>query len=199
VSILTGLAANILVTVLGVCIGLVSGYTGGRVDQVIMRAVDVMLAFPGLLLTLALLAFMGASVMNLVVAVVIGSVPSSVRFVRGEVLNTRQLKFVEAAQILGYSRIRIMFGEILPYVMPFILTLTALRATGFFLATTGLSLLGLGVKPPTPDWGSMVGQGMRAIYEAPHALIAPTVLIAVIAVCFNVIGDEIQAILRPQR
>jgi peptide/nickel transport system permease protein/oligopeptide transport system permease protein len=91
-----------------------------------------------------------------------------------------------------------MFGEILPYIMPLVLTLTALHATGFFLATAGLSLLGLGVAPPYPDWGSMIGSGITAIYEAPVALLAPTLLITIIAVCFNVIGDEVQAILNPR-
>jgi peptide/nickel transport system permease protein len=147
---------------------------------------------------LALLTFLGPSLVNAVIAVIISSVPSNVRFIRGQVLQARQLKFVEAAQILGYGHARIMFGEILPYIMPLILTVTALHATGFFLATASLSLLGLGVKPPEPDWGSMVGQGITAIYEAPHAMLAPTAMITVIAICFNVIGDEVQKILSPK-
>ena len=198
ISIATGVAANIVVAVLGVCIGLVAGYFGGKVDAVLMCITDVLLAFPGLLLALAMLAFLGPSLINMVIAVTISSVPSKVRFVRGQVLQARQLKFVEAARILGYGHGRIMFSEILPYVMPLILTLAALQATGFFLATAGLSLLGLGVEPPNPDWGSMVGQGIAAIYEAPHAMLAPTVMITLIAVCFNVIGDEIQKLLSPK-
>lgn len=198
ISIATGVAANIVVTLLAVSLGLISGYFGGKVDATIMRITDVMLAFPGLLLTLLILAVLGPSLVNAMIAVVIGSVPSSVRFIRGQVLQTRELKFVEAAQILGFSHARIMFSEILPYIMPLILTVTALHATSFFLATAGLSLLGLGVQPPQPDWGSMIGQGIRAIYEAPHAMLAPTAMITVIAICFNVIGDEIQIILSPK-
>jgi peptide/nickel transport system permease protein len=198
ISIATGVAANIVVATLGVCIGLAAGYFGGKVDAVLMRITDVLLAFPGLLLALAMLAFLGPSLVNMVIAVTVSSVPSKVRFVRGQVLQARQLKFVEAARILGFGHLRIMFSEILPYVMPLILTLAALQATGFFLATAGLSLLGLGVEPPNPDWGSMVGQGIAAIYEAPHAMLAPTVMITLIAVCFNVIGDEIQKILSPR-
>jgi peptide/nickel transport system permease protein len=91
-----------------------------------------------------------------------------------------------------------MFRLILPYIMPFILTLTALHATSFFLATAGLSVIGLGVEPPNPDWGSMIGQSINAIYEAPHALLAPTFLLTIIAICFNVIGDEVQSILNPK-
>lgn len=198
ISIATGVAANLVVTVLGVSIGLVAGYFGGKVDAVVMRVTDVLLAFPGLLLALALLAFLGPSLINAVIAVVISSVPAKVRFVRGQVLQARGLKFVEAARLLGYGHTRIMVGEILPYVMPFIITLTALHATGFFLATATLSLLGLGVEPPNPDWGSMVGQGIAAIYEAPHAMLAPTAMITLIAICFNVIGDEVQTILNPK-
>jgi peptide/nickel transport system permease protein len=132
-----------------------------------------MLAFPGLLLALVILAYLGPSLINVVIAVIIGSVPSNVRFLRGQVLQARRLEFVEAAQVVGASHLRIMFRQILPYVMPLILTVTALHATTFFVATAALSLLGLGVEPPAPDWGSMVGQGLGAIYEAPHAMLVP--------------------------
>jgi peptide/nickel transport system permease protein len=198
ISIATGIAANLIVTILGVSLGLLAGYHGGKLDGLIMRLTDILLAFPGLLLTLTLLAFMGVSLINAVIAIIISSVPGNVRFVRGQVVQARQMKFVEAARILGYSNRRIMFGEILPYIMPLILTLTALHATTFFLATASLSIIGLGITPPEPDWGSMVGQGISAIYEAPHALLAPTIMLTLIAICFNVIGDEIQSILNPK-
>lgn len=198
ISIATGVAANIVVMGLAVALGLVAGYFGGIVDSIIMRCTDLLLAFPGLLLALVLLAYLGPSLVNAVIAVVISSVPQQVRYIRGQVLQVRSLKFVEAARLLGYSDLQIMFGEILPYIMPLILTLTALHATGFFLATAGLSLLGLGVAPPYPDWGSMIGLGISAIYEAPVALLAPTIMITIIAVCFNVIGDEVQAMLNPR-
>ena len=197
ISIAAGVGANVVVTVLSVVFGLLAGYFGGRIDGLIMRIVDVLLAFPGLLLALVILAYLGPSLVNAVIAVIIGSVPSNVRFLRGQVLQARQLEFVEAAQVVGASHLRIMFRQILPYVMPLILTVTALHATTFFVATAGLSLLGLGVEPPNPDWGSMVGQGLGAIYEAPHAMLVPTGMITVMALCFNVIGDELQAILNP--
>jgi peptide/nickel transport system permease protein len=198
ISIATGVAANLVVMGLAVALGLIAGYFGGLADSIIMRCTDLLLAFPGLLLALVLLAYFGPTLVNAVIAVVISSVPFQVRYIRGQVLQVRSLKFVEAARLLGYSDREIMFGEILPYIMPLVLTLTALHATGFFLATAGLSLLGLGVAPPYPDWGSMIGSGITAIYEAPVALLAPTLLITIIAVCFNVIGDEVQAILNPR-
>jgi peptide/nickel transport system permease protein len=198
ISIAAGIGANVVVTVISVVFGLLAGYFGGWVDGLIMRIVDVLLAFPGLLLALVILAYLGPSLINAVIAVVVGSVPSNVRFFRGQVLQARQLEFVDAARVVGASHQRIMFRQILPYVMPLIVTVTALHATTFFVATAGLSLLGLGVKPPDPDWGSMVGQGLGAIYEAPHAMLVPTAMITVMALCFNVIGDELQAILNPR-
>ncbi len=196
-SILVGVAANLGVTVLSVFFGLLAGYLGGRVDGVIMRLVDVGLAFPGLLLALAILAILGPSIVNMAIAVVLSSVPLNVRFFRGEVLRVRSAKFVEAARILGYGKWRIMFREVLPNVMPLIITVTALHATSFFVFTAGFSLLGLGVRPPEPDWGSMIAEGLAAIYQAPAVLLGPTVLISVVAICFNVIGDEVQVILSP--
>lgn len=198
ISIATGIAANLIVTLLGVSLGLMAGYFGGKVDSIIMRLTDVLLAFPGLLLALTLLAFLGISLFNAVIAIIISSVPGNIRFVRGQVIQARQLQFVEAARCVGCSHTHIMFRQILPYIMPFILTLTALHATSFFLATAGLSVIGLGVEPPNPDWGSMIGQSINAIYEAPHALLAPTILLTVIAICFNIIGDEVQSILNPK-
>jgi peptide/nickel transport system permease protein len=198
ISIAIGIAANLIVTILGVTLGLSAGYFGGKVDNVIMRLTDVFLAFPGLLLALTLLAFLGVSLINAVIAIIISSVPGNVRFVRGQVMQARQLPFVEAARCIGCTHSHTMFRQILPYITPFILTLTALHATSFFLATAGLSVIGLGVEPPNPDWGSMIGQSINAIYEAPHALLAPTILLTVIAICFNIIGDEVQSILDPK-
>ncbi len=197
ISILTGVAANLGVTVLSVFFGLLAGYLGGRVDGIIMRIVDVGLAFPGLLLALAILAILGPSIVNMAMAIVLASIPLNVRFFRGEVLRVRSARFVEAAQILGYGNWRIMFREIMPNVMPIILTVTALHATSFFVFTAGFSLLGLGVRPPDPDWGSMIAEGLSAIYQAPAVLLGPTILISVVALCFNVIGDEVQIILSP--
>lgn len=197
ISILVGVAANIGVTLLSVFFGLLAGYLGGRVDSVVMRLVDVGLAFPGLLLALAILAVLGPSIVNMAIAVVLSSVPLNVRFFRGQVLQIRSAKFVEAARLLGYGNLRIMFGEVLPNVMPLIITVTALHATAFFVFTAGFSLLGLGVRPPEPDWGSMIAEGLSAIYQAPIVLLGPTVLISVVAICFNVMGDEIQKILSP--
>ena len=186
------------VTVVAVFFALIAGYLGGRTDAVIMRMVDVGLAFPGLLLALALLAVLGQGVINLVIAIALASVPLNVRFFRAEVLRVRGAQYIEAARILGYSNLRIMFREILPNVMPLILTVTAIHATSFFVVTAGFSLLGLGIEPPRPDWGSMIGEGITAIYEAPTVLLGPTVLITIIAISFNVMGDEVQKILSPR-
>jgi peptide/nickel transport system permease protein len=198
ISITAGIAANILVTVIAVFLGLLAGSLGGKTDGVIMRLVDIGLAFPGLLLALAILSVLGQGVFNLVAAIALASIPRDVRFFRGEVLRVRHGKFVEAARLLGYGNVRIMFREILPNVMPLILTVTAAHATGFFVVTAGFSLLGLGIQPPTADWGSMIGEGIASIYEAPAGLIGPTLIITVLALSFNVMGDEVQRILSPK-
>ena len=198
ISLLIGIAANLAVTVISVFFGLLAGYLGGRVDGVIMRLVDVGLAFPGLLLALVILTVLGPSVVNLAIAVVVSSVPLNIRFFRGQVLTVRTAKYIEAARLLGYSHLRIMFREVLPNVMPLILTVTALHATSFFIFTAGFSLLGMGLKPPDPDWGTMMSDGLRALYEAPAVILGPTILISVLAICFNVLGDETQKILSPR-
>ena len=197
-SIATGVGANVAVTVISVVFGLLAGYMGGKIDAVIMRLVDVGLAFPGLLLALAILVVLGPSIFNMTLAIVISSVPLNVRFFRGQVLAVRTARFVESARLLGFSDVRIMFREVLPSVMPLIITVTALHATSFFLFTAGFSLLGMGVKPPEPDWGTMIAEGMNAIYEAPFVLLGPTVMITLIAVSFNLMGDEIQRVLSPK-
>ena len=198
VSLMIGIVANVAVTVISVFFGLLAGYLGGRVDGVIMRLVDVGLAFPGLLLALVLLAVLGPSIVNLAIAVIVSSVPLNIRFFRGQVLTVRNAKYVEAARLLGYSHFRIMFREVLPNVMPLIVTVTALHATSFFIFTAGFSLLGMGLKPPDPDWGTMMSDGLRALYEAPAVILGPTILISVLAICFNVLGDETQKILSPR-
>jgi len=198
ISITAGIAANVGVTVVAVFFGLLAGALGGKTDALIMRLVDIGLAFPGLLLALAILSVLGQGVINLVVAIALASLPLNIRFFRGEVLRVRHGKFVEAARMLGYGQPRIMFGEILPNVMPLILTVTATHATGFFIVTAGFSLLGLGIQPPTPDWGSMIGEGIANIYQAPTSLLGPTLIVTVLALSFNVIGDEVQRILSPK-
>ncbi len=198
ISITAGIAANVGVTVVAVFFGLLAGSLGGKIDAIIMRLVDIGLAFPGLLLALVIPSILGQGVLNLVVAIALASIPLNVRFFRGEVLRVRHGKFVEAARMLGYGQPRIMFGEILPNVMPLILTVTATHATGFFIVTAGFSLLGLGIQPPTADWGSMIGEGIANIYQAPTSLLGPTLIVTVLALSFNVIGDEVQRILSPK-
>ena len=198
ISLLIGIFANVAVVLISVFFGLLAGYLGGRVDGVIMRLVDVGLAFPGLLLALLILTVLGPSVINMAIAVILSSVPLNIRFFRGQVLTVRNAKYVEAARLLGYNNLRIMFREVLPNVMPLVITVTALNATSFFIFTAGFSLIGMGLKPPDPDWGTIMSDGLRALYEAPAVILGPTILISILAICFNVLGDEVQKILSPR-
>ena len=198
ISLLIGIFANVAVVLISVFFGLLAGYLGGRVDGVIMRLVDIGLAFPGLLLALLILTVLGPSVINMAVAVILSSVPLNIRFFRGQVLTVRNAKYIEAARLLGYNNLRIMFREVLPNVMPLIITVTAVNATSFFIFTAGFSLIGMGLQPPDPDWGTIMSDGLRALYEAPAVILGPTILISVLAICFNVLGDEVQKILSPR-
>lgn len=198
VSLTIGILANVAVVLISVFFGLLAGYLGGYVDGMIMRLVDIGLAFPGTLLALMLLTVLGPSAVNMAAAVVLSSVPLNIRFFRGQVLTVRNAKYVEAARLLGYNNLRIMFREVLPNVMPLIITVTALNATGFFIFTAGFSLIGMGLQPPDPDWGTIMSDGLRALYEQPAVILGPTILISILAICFNVLGDEVQKILSPR-
>lgn len=198
ISLTIGILANVAVVLISVFFGLLAGYLGGYVDGVIMRLVDIALAFPGLLLALLIITLLGPSVINMAIAVILSSVPLNIRFFRGQVLTVRNAKYVEAARLLGYNNLRIMFREVLPNVMPLVITVTALNATSFFIFTAGFSLLGMGLQPPDPDWGTIMSDGLRALYEQPAVILGPTILISILAVCFNVLGDEVQKILSPR-
>lgn len=150
-----------LALIVGTLIGLISGYTGGRTDTVVMRIMDAVLAFPTLVLALAIVAIMGPSLINALIAIAIVSIPSFARLARGSVLVVRELDYVKAARVLGASRARIMFLHIAPNIMPNVIVFASLTASAALITESGLSFLGLGVQPPTPSWGYMVAIGMN--------------------------------------
>ena len=198
-SLLAGVAGAFGAMALGTIIGLLSGYVGGALDYVITRLTDVGLAFPRLLLAIALMAIWGPSFVSAVIAVTIATVPRNIRLIRGQVLSIKEKTFVEAARILGYGRPRIIFSEILPNVMATVITIVTRDVTLMIINTTSLSFLGLGVQPPKADWGSMVAGGKSFLGTAPHLVLIPSAMLVIVILCFSILGDEIQKQMDPRR
>jgi peptide/nickel transport system permease protein len=183
----------------GVTIGLLSGYYRGFWDEwIVMRFIDAMQAFPFLILSLAIAAVLGSGFGNAMIAIGIGFVPAFIRITRGQVLQLRNLEYIHAAKATGVKDSRIIFSHILPNALnPIIVQATLAMAAGI-LAEASLSYLGLGVKPPTPSWGSMLNQAQTLITVAPYVTLYPGIAIFLAVFGFNLLGDGLQQILDPR-
>jgi len=190
--------AVVLTLIIGVVWGLVSGYFGGWVDDVSMRIIDVLLAFPSLLLGIAIVAILGNGFTNVILAVAIPSVPGFARLVRGLVLGIRELEYVEAARAIGESHRSIMFRYIMPGTLAPVIVWTSLRMVTVLLAAAGLNFLGLGVLPPTPEWGAMLSNARDYMFTAPHVTTAPGVAISLVVLGFNLFGDGLRDAIDPR-
>ncbi|MEK5040805.1 nickel transporter permease [Sporosarcina sp. FSL K6-3457] len=184
--------------VIGVVLGIVSGYYGGIIDTVIMRVMDVLLAFPGILLALAIVSVLGGSLENVIIAVAVFSVPAFARIVRGSTLSVRKLEYIDAVKALGASDFRIIFKHILPNVMSPIIVQATLRIATAVLTASGLSFLGLGAQPPTPEWGAMLSDGRNFMTDAPHVILFPGIMIILVVLAFNIFGDGLRDALDPK-
>lgn len=199
ISMAVGFAAISISVVLGVAIGLFSGYAGGWVDNVIMRGVDMMLAFPGILLALTIVSFLGSSLTNLIIAVGVSFIPTFARLTRGSVLSVKENPYVEAAHSLGGTPFWIMRRHILPNVVSPVIVLASLAYGWAILAASSLSFLGLGVQPPTPEWGIMVSDGRGYLREAPWITTFPGVAIMLVVLAANILGDALRDALDPHQ
>ena len=184
--------------IVGVILGVVSGYYGGIVDTLIMRVMDVLLAFPGILLALAIVSVLGGSLTNVIIAVSIFSVPAFARIVRGSTLSVRKLEYIDAVRALGASNFRIIFKHILPNVMSPIIVQLTLRIATAILTASGLSFLGLGAQPPDPEWGAMLNDGRTYMKSAPHIILFPGIMIVIVVLAFNIFGDGLRDALDPK-
>ncbi|MBL7210937.1 MAG: ABC transporter permease [Desulfobacteraceae bacterium] len=198
VSLLIALGAVSVGLLLGVPLGLVSGYYGGKSDFMIQRVTDTMLAFPGFLLALALVAVLGVGLKNAMISVGIGMIPLYIRLVRGCVLSVREEVYVEAAKAVGTRDRVILFRHILPNVMVPITVQTSLMMGMAILFAAGLGFLGIGVQPPTPEWGTMLGSGRAYIFNAPHVATFPGIAIFLAVLSFNLLGDGLRDALDPR-
>jgi peptide/nickel transport system permease protein len=189
--------AAVAITLLGVAIGLVSGFNGGVVDGGIQRVIDVLLAFPSLVLALAIVGVLGPSIRSVLIAVVAVHWVSYARLVRGMVLSARNQPYVESAVALGARSWRLMFREILPNVVPPVVILATLEMGGLLLSISALSFLGLGAQPPTPEWGTMLNQARPYFQSHPYLMIAPGIAITLTVLAFNLLGDGLRDALDP--
>lgn len=198
VSLLISIGAVSVGLLLGVPLGLISGYYGGKIDFGIQRVTDTMLAFPGFLLALALVAVLGVGLKNAMISVGIGMIPLYIRLVRGCVLSVREEVYVEAAKAVGTRDRTILTRHILPNVMVPITVQTSLMMGMAILFSAGLGFLGIGVQPPTPEWGTMLGSGRAYIFNAPHVATFPGIAIFLAVLSFNLLGDGLRDALDPR-
>lgn len=182
----------------GIPLGLVSGYYGGKIDFIIQRVTDTMLAFPGFLLALSLVAVLGVGIKNTVISIGISMVPLYIRLVRGCVLSIREEVYVEAARAVGTRDIKILLRHILPNVMVPITVQTSLSMGMAILFAAGLGFLGIGVQPPTPEWGAMLGSARSYLFLAPHVATFPGIAIFLAVLSFNLLGDGLRDALDPR-
>jgi ABC-type dipeptide/oligopeptide/nickel transport system permease subunit len=198
VSLMIALGVVAVGLLVGVPFGLMSGYYGGKVDFGIQRVTDMMLAFPGFLLALGLVAVLGVGLENTVVSIGISMVPIYIRLVRGCVLTVREQVYVEAARAVGTRDFKIILKHILPNVMVPITVQTSLGMGNAILFAAGLGFLGIGVQPPTPEWGAMLGSGRAYLFNAPHVATFPGIAIFLSVLSFNLLGDGLRDALDPR-
>ena len=183
---------------LGTAIGATAGYLGGAVDDVISRVIDTLLAFPGLLLAIAIVAVLGPSLVNVLLALTLIGWVGYARLVRGQALRAREFEYVQAARALGAGSGRILWRHIVPAAMPTVVVHATLGMAGTIVGEASLSFLGLGVQPPTPSWGTMLNGGRAHLLDAPHLTIFPGLAIALIVLGFNFLGDGLRNRLDPK-
>lgn len=192
ISISVAIMAAILSVGIGLMVGLLSGYVGGRIDTVMMMMVDLILAFPSLLLAIGISVILPPGIYTVMIAIAAVGWASFARLIRGYVLAAREAQFIEAARAIGCSHKRVLFVHLLPQCLPLIIVMMGLRLGGYILTEASLSFLGLGAQPPTPSWGSMVSSNRIFIVSAPWMVIFPGLAIALTSLGFNMLGDALR-------
>jgi len=198
VSLLVGFSATLLALLSGMLLGTIAAYYRGYVDAVIMRCMDVLLAFPGILLAITIVAALGTSLTNLIVAVGVHSVPVFARLAYGCTLSVKEYEYIQAARTIGASNRAILFRHILPNIMSPLIVQASLRVGTVILMTAGLGFLGLGVQPPMPEWGTMLSDARSYMRTDPHVGFFPGLMIFVVVLGFNLLGDGLRDALDPR-
>jgi len=197
-SLFIGFATVTFAIFTGTLLGAFSGYFGGWIDNSIMRVMDVLLAFPSLLLAIAIVTVLGPGLINALLAIGIVSIPAYARVVRASVLSIREMDFVSATRALGGDTVQILFRRILPNALTPLIVQGTLGIASAILDAAALSFLGLGAQPPTPEWGSMLGAERNQVFTAPHLVFFPGVAIALTVLSFNLLGDGLRDALDPR-
>lgn len=197
-SLRVGFASVAVALVIGCFLGLIAGYYGGILDNIIMRFVDILLSLPGFLLALSIVAALGPGMENVILAIGVSYIPSFARMMRSAVITTRELEYVDAAEALGASDFRIIVSHILPNSLSSIIVLTTLSLAGGILSAAGLSFLGMGAQPPTPEWGSMIATSRPFIRVSHWAVTIPGLAIFTTVMCLNLVGDGLRDALDPR-
>ncbi len=198
VSLLVGLSSVLISVAFGSIFGLIAGYFGKWIDGFIMRCMDVLFAFPEILLALAIVAALGPGTFNTILAIGIVNIPIFTRTVRGAVLSIKNLEYVESAKAIGMNTTRILLQEIFPNVTSPLLVQASLAISGAILTESALSFLGLGIQPPDPSWGGMISEARRYMELAPGMIIWPCLAMTVTILAFNLFGDAVRDILDPR-
>lgn len=198
VSLFIGLTTIGIAVVVGAVIGAVSGYSGGWVDNLIMRLMDVVLAFPSFLLAIAIITVLGPGLQNALYAIAIVNIPIFARLVRSSVLSLKELEFVSASRALGASPFRLLFIRIFPNALPTLVVQGTLSIASAILEAAALSFLGLGAQPPTPEWGTMLGSERNQVFTSPHLVFLPGIAIMITVLAFNLLGDGVRDALDPR-
>ncbi len=197
-SLAVGMSALGLGVVVGVTLGLISGYRGGTIDNVIMRIMDILMAFPGVLLAILIVALLGSGITNLVLAIGFWLVPVFARLVRGTVLALREREFIQAATAMGARDGRILIRHVLINSLSPIIVYATLSIPSAILSAAALSFLGIGLRPTDPEWGAMVSAGRPYLREAPHLVLVPGFAIFLTSLSFNFVGDALRDALDPK-
>jgi len=197
-SLMIGFATVSFAIAIGTVLGALAGYFGGWIDNVIMRIMDVLLAFPSLLLAIAIVTVLGSGLINALLAIGIVSIPAYARVVRGSVLSVREMDYVSASRALGGNTYEILFKRILPNALTPLIVQGTLGIASAILDAAALSFLGLGAQPPTPEWGSMLGSERNQVFTAPHLVFYPGLAIMLTVLAFNLLGDGLRDALDPR-
>jgi peptide/nickel transport system permease protein len=198
VSLLVGIVPTVTAAACALALGMLAGFHGGALDHLIMRVLDVFFAFPLVLLAIAIVGVIGPGVPNQIFALTVVLTPYATRVVRTATLSVKALEFVEATRGVGAAGGRILVRHVLPNVLPPLLVYTSTLIGMMIVASAGLSFLGLGVQPPTPDWGAMVGSGRLVLYRAAYVAAVPGIVIVVVALAFNFVGEGLREALNPR-
>ena len=197
-SLFIGVATSLMALVIGAILGASAGYFGGMVDNVICRIVDVFMCVPPILLSLAVVAALGTNLRNLIIAITVSCIPGNVRLIRSVVLTVADQDYVEAARSYGTSNARIIFRYVLPNAMGPIIVNTTMAISDMILSAAGLSFIGMGIQPPSPEWGALLSNAQQYLFTAPYLLVFPGIFIILSSLAFNLVGDGLTDALDPK-